>query len=251
MRRIFIAVIISFLSLTLAVAQAKSARERLERGNRAAAREQYLEALSEYQSVTDAPTDLKAVLRYNIGVCYYHLARTQDAVAEYRSAINLRGGRYPKASYALGMVLAELGDLQGAILAFQDALRLSHDGDAEAAFDLAMVLAREGKYDAAASRFRQAIQRRTRSLSAAHNNLGVMIALTGHLSEAATEFEIAQRLAQGSSIEVKHNLRLCNSWLVGSPEGARTNWRLMNSVDGVLSSREATISSRPNRHTHD
>lgn len=246
MRKLFTATLISLLSLTLAVAQAKSARERLEDGNRAAAHAQYWEALSEYQSVTDAPGDLKAVFRYNIGVCYYRLARTQDAITEYRAAINLRGGRYQKASYALGMVLAELGDLQGATVSFQDALRLSHDGDAEAAFDLAMVLAREGKYDAAGSRFRQAIQRHTRSLSAAHNNLGVMIALTGHLPEAAAEFEIAERLAQGSSIDVKHNLRLCKSWLVGSSESVRTNWRLMNSVDGEDSSREATISWRPN-----
>ena len=197
--------------------------------------------------MTDAPGDLKAVFRYNIGVCYYHLARTQDPITEYRAAINLRGGRYQKASYALGMVLAELGDLQGATVAFQDALRLSHDGDGEAAFDLAMVLAREGKYDAAASRFRQAIQRHTRCLSPAHNNLGVMIALTGHLSEAAVQFEIAQRLAQSSSIDVKHNLRFCKSRLVGSPEGAQTNWRLINSVDGEDPSREATISWRLNR----
>ena len=51
------------------------------------AKEQYEEAIKEYQRVTPTAGDDYATARYNIGVCHYELSRSAAAVAEYSAAI--------------------------------------------------------------------------------------------------------------------------------------------------------------------
>jgi tetratricopeptide (TPR) repeat protein len=78
------------------------AREAIRRGNSRVAKEQYEEAIKEYQRVKKTSGDLYATARYNIGVCNYELSRSAEAVAEYRAAIEARrslsGKRYRQRS---------------------------------------------------------------------------------------------------------------------------------------------------------
>src|SRR5258708_27419714 len=108
-RRILLAVLPLLLLAHLASAQTtqSGAGELIKSGNAKYARAEYESAIDDYARVSPAAGETYAQALYNLGVCYYELWRTEDAVAMYRNAIAARDGRYPRASYALGVAHQE------------------------------------------------------------------------------------------------------------------------------------------------
>src|SRR6185503_15074341 len=103
--------LISSVALVAAQTPAVDPAGAIERGNRNFARADYETAIQEYRRVpADAGEDYAQAL-YNIGVSYYELWRTDEAINHYRLAIAARHGAYARASYALGVALEDQGQL--------------------------------------------------------------------------------------------------------------------------------------------
>lgn len=198
----------------------------IKRGNARYSAGDYLAAIGEYGQVPPQSGRVYSEALYNIGVCYYELWRTEDAIAMYQKAVAARAGRYPRALYALGVALEDLKRLEEAKQAYHLTVAVSKGGDSGAAhFRLGLLLAKEGDYHKAATHFTEAI---TRDRSpAGHNNLGVMLALMGQLHEAEREFEVAIKQADGSFADATNNLKLCRSLLIESTKDALTALRLV------------------------
>ena len=101
------------------------ARERIRRGNEMYARAEYEVAIREYRRVPNKAGEVYAQSLYNIGVCYYELRRTGEAIIMYQSAIEASKGRYPKALYALGVALEDSSRLPEAKEAYRQAVSAS------------------------------------------------------------------------------------------------------------------------------
>ncbi len=109
------ALVLLMLLVVPAISQTHStAREALDKGNRWFSVGSYERAIKEYESVGPNSAQLYAVALYNIGVCYYELWRTTEAIAYYRRAINQRYGSYSQASHALGIALEDEGKVREA-----------------------------------------------------------------------------------------------------------------------------------------
>lgn len=212
-RNLFFATFIALL-FTFHV-NAQDARSTLKRGDAFVAQENYKAAITEYSRVSDRDRDTYARAIYNIGVCYYEMWQTEEAVVFYKRAIGLKQGNYPVASYALGVALEDLGRFEEAKLAYQKAPQL-----APAIYKLGLLAARSGEFKQAADLFRDAAAREGRHVPASRNNLGVMLARLGFLKEAEKEFAIALKSADGVFEDAAHNLKLCRSLITSA-----TNWR--------------------------
>lgn len=184
----------------------------IKRGNARHAKAEYLAAIEEYRRVSPEAAEIYAQALYNIGVCYYELWRTSDAIVMYKKAIAERGGRYPKALFALGVALEDLKRPEEAKEIYRQILVVSAGDEKNGAhFRLGLLLASETDYERAAVHFRKAIAgERT---PGSHNNLGVMLALKGRLREAEREFELALRQSGGAFADAAYNLKLCRSLL--------------------------------------
>jgi tetratricopeptide (TPR) repeat protein len=193
--KLCLAVVLVGLSGSVGAAQTTAAHAALRRGN-----EKYAQAL------------------YNIGVCYYELWRTEDAIVAYRLALKAGAGRYARAAYALGVALEDADRPGEAQAAYRQAITADVNS-APAYYRLALLVANRGDYKAAADLFREAIGRGQGPFPTSHSNLGVMLALTGHLREAESEFELALQQTEGTFPEASYNLRLCRSLLAASPSG--------------------------------
>jgi len=88
----------------------RGARDAVRRGNERYARAEYEAAIEEYRRVHADAGELYAQALYNVGVCYYELWRTDDAIKMYARAAEAMQGRYPKALYALGVALKMRGE---------------------------------------------------------------------------------------------------------------------------------------------
>lgn len=189
--------------------------ESIKRGNARYSKAEYLAAIQEYLQVPPQAGESYSQALYNIGVCYYELWRTEDAIAMYRKAAAARAGRYPIALYALGVALEDLKRQDEAKEAYRQAVAASAGREAGAAhFRLGVLLIRERDYEKAATHFTEVIARETSPAS--HNNLGVVLALKGRLHEAEREFEVALRQAGGAFNDAAYNLKLCRSLLKAS-----------------------------------
>lgn len=185
-----------------------------EAGNAAARNRQYEQAIEKYQATIlrageehfDKASLAKA--HFNIGVCFYQLKQTREAVAEFKEAIRLRGREYQKAFYALGMAQKDLQNWREAEIALRDALKIEKK-DGEAWFDLALVYLAENNLAAAKKAFENSISYESASAADAHNNLGVIAALDGDWTTAETEFKAALAGSRGESIEAAKNLQFC------------------------------------------
>jgi tetratricopeptide (TPR) repeat protein len=184
----------------------------ITRGNKLVAQGYYKLAINEYERVSSSDETYAQAL-YNIGVCYYELWKTDEAIQFYKRAVELRRGEYPIASYALGVALEDMNRLVEAREAYRLAIKASHGDNAAATHRLGVLFAREGSVETAAKLFRAASRRRGEHASASHNNLGVMLARMGQLNEAETEFMIALRETNGQFADAAHNLKLCRSLL--------------------------------------
>ena len=188
----------------------------IARGNRSFAKEDYQAALREYESVPANAGEIYAQALYNMGVSYYELWRTREAIDSYRSAIRARQGHYPRASYALGVALEDQGQLPEAKEAYQQSIIESRGESSVAYYRLGLLLAGEGEYRAAAESFTSALKHRGPHEPASHNNLGVMLARLGSLKDAQREFEKALRQSDGDFDDAVHNLKLCRALLTAT-----------------------------------
>ena len=204
-RNLFFATFIALLFTFSANAQDAA----LKRGDAFVAQENYKAAIAEYSTVSDRDRDSYARAVYNIGVCYYELWQTEDAIVFYKRAIELKQGNYPVASYALGVALEDQGRFAEAKLAYQQA-----SGFAPAIYKLGLLAAKSGEFKQAADLFRDAAAREGRHVPASRNNLGVMLARLGFLNEAEKEFAIALKSADGVFEDAANNLKLCRSLLL-------------------------------------
>ena len=185
-----------------------------DEGTRAARAGEYEKALENYRNAMflseseKTSSEFLARIRFNAGVCLYHLKRTGEAVEEFTKAIELGRGNYQKAFYALGMAHSELKNWKSAEMAFRAAVRLEKE-DGEAWFDLALVLLEVKDFEAARAGFQNAIKYKSLATADAHNNIGVILALKGDMTSAENEFETALRKSGGKSLEAGNNLQFC------------------------------------------
>lgn len=208
----------------------KEPGESIKRGNAKHSKAEYLAAIEEYQRVTPKAREIYSQALYNIGVCYYELWLTEDAIVMYRKAAAARAGRYPKALFALGVALEDLKRLDEAKDAYLQSFAASSGQEKTAAhFRLGLLLARENDYERAAKHFRKAISGETTPGS--HNNLGVMLALSGRLHEAEKEFEVALRESSGAFADAAYNLELCRSLLKAPPKESLAWLKLVATTD--------------------
>ncbi|MDQ3586010.1 MAG: tetratricopeptide repeat protein, partial [Acidobacteriota bacterium] len=112
-------------SVTVAQTGREDARDAIRRGNEKYAKAEYELAIEEYRRVLPSAGETYAQSLHNIGVCYYELWRTDEAVVYYRRAIEAREGRYPMALYSLGVALKDLRRWPEAKEAFQQSIATS------------------------------------------------------------------------------------------------------------------------------
>ena len=196
-------------------AQPTDANSILKRGNALVAQEKYKLAIEEYNKVSNRDSDLYARATYNIGVCYYELWQTDDAIAFYKRAIDLKHGKYPRASHALGVALEDQEKFTEARAAYEQAVSVSHGDFVRATFSLGLLEAKTGDFKKAAALFRETAARDGAHVPSSHNNLGVMLVHLGFLKEAEQEFVVALQQAEGRFDEAAHNLSLCRSLTSG------------------------------------
>ncbi|HXM36537.1 MAG TPA: tetratricopeptide repeat protein [Pyrinomonadaceae bacterium] len=215
------------------------ASKAIRQGNALYAKAEYDAAIAVYRRVPPGAGQSYAQSLYNIGVCYYELSRTEDAMVWYRQAIAARQGQYPLALYALGVALEDQKRLPEAKEAYQQAITTSGDKHAAAHYRLGLLTAFAHNYEAAADLFKKAIalSRDQLPVSAAspdgqpgwgacHNNLGVVLALSGRLNEAKREFETALSQTHGTLPEVADNLKLCRAMLSSSAKAELASLKL-------------------------
>ena len=203
----------SFGSSTLAQDLNDNARNALVRGNEQFVNAKYELAIQQYRLVPVHAGETYAKALYNIGVCYYELWQTEEAVAYYRKAVEASNGRYPAALYALGVALKDSKRVPEAKKAFEQAVVTSNGSYAPAHFMLGLLEMSEADYEQAATSFRRAIKHFKDRFPAGHNNLGVALARMNRLPEAKREFETALAQADGELSEATQNLKLCSSLL--------------------------------------
>jgi tetratricopeptide (TPR) repeat protein len=234
------------LLLTLACGAANgqesraSAREHIRRGNEMYAQAEYGAAIREYERVPGSAGEAHAQSLYNIGVCYYELWRTEEAIVMYRRAVEASGGRYPKALYALGVALEDTKRWPEAREAYRQAVAVSGGVYWEAKlavahYRLGLLALREGDYAGAETLFRETNARSLREFPASHNNLGVALARAGRLELAEREFEAALRQTRGTLGEAAHNLRLCRAALA---KGLKTELASLKVVEKLTAANE-------------
>jgi tetratricopeptide (TPR) repeat protein len=181
----------------------------LDLGNLAYSRGQYDIAISEYTRVLSEIGGNRSAAHYNIGVCYQHMERFNEAIEHYRSAIKIREDRYPVASYALGVTLEELGRPAEAKEAFRQAVKAAGGSYPAAAFEIGLLSQQQGDLDEAAHAFRAAMNGSGKNAASCHNNLGIVLALSGDYGQAEGEFMVALKQSRGKLAEARRNLALC------------------------------------------
>ena len=187
----------------------------LRRGDALVAQEKHKLAIDEYSKVSTRDREYARAI-YNIGVCYYELWQTDDAIEFYKRAVELKQGNYPKASYALGVALEDQNRTREAKVAYQQAVSASHGEFARATYRIGLLEAKAGEFQKAAMLFREAAERAGEHVPASHNNLGVMLAQLGFLKEAEQEFIFALKASDGRFEDAAHNLNLCRSLTAGT-----------------------------------
>jgi tetratricopeptide (TPR) repeat protein len=197
-------------------AQDSGALQAIRSGNGLVAQGRYELAIKEFENVTAREGDAYARATYNIGVCYFELYLTDNALAFFERAIELKRGNYPRASYALGVGLEEQNRLSEAADAYKQAMQSSHGEYAAATFRLGVIAAKNRQIEKAAGFFRDASKHRGPHVPNSLNNLGVMLVQMGQLDEAEKQFANALRQTDGSFGEAEHNLQLCRSLLVSA-----------------------------------
>jgi Ca-activated chloride channel family protein len=125
------------LTLTLACSSgwARSVGDVVEKGNEAFVKQQYKEALEQYQ-IAETERPESAELDYNIGGALFQQGKFEEAVERYTQALTTTEiGLEAKAQYNLGNTYYKMGDYQNAIPRFENALKINPD-DVDAKYNL-------------------------------------------------------------------------------------------------------------------
>ncbi|MEP6569489.1 MAG: tetratricopeptide repeat protein [Acidobacteriota bacterium] len=233
-RKFLLALLLLISSVGFAAAQSNPVdpAAALERGNESFAKADYEAAIREYGSVPASAGETYAQALYNIGVSYYELWLTADAIAFYQRAIVARNGQYPRASYALGIAFEDQGKLVEAQEAYGQSIAGSHGEFAAAHYRLGLLMAGRGDYERAAASFRKALNHPGLHVAASHNNLGVMLVRLGRLKEALREFEFALRQSGGTFADASNNLKRCRSLLTAPSANKVAVFRVSTLSDG-------------------
>jgi tetratricopeptide (TPR) repeat protein len=214
MRILFFICIVFVFSVS---AQTPFIRQTFEAANAAAQKQQYEQAIEKYQAtilradVERLSETFLAKIHFNIGVCFYHLKKTNEAVAEFTEAVKLSKRGYQKAFYALGMAQKDLKDWRAAASALRDALKIDKT-DGEAWFDLGLIYLEEKNFAAARKAFENSVKYKSVNEADAHNNLGVIAALENDWTAAETKFITALTVSSNKSVEARNNLQFCQSY---------------------------------------
>ena len=218
MRIFFIILLFVFLSAFNAAAQTKLVQTAFENGVTKARAGEFETALKDFQNALDeqqnskgASDEFLAKINYNIGICFYRLGNSQNAVNFLNEAVRLSKSKYRNAFYALAMAQVELENWRAAKDDFCTAIRLQNGRDGESWFDLAFVYLRERDYKNAADAFQNAIRYKSVDRATAHNNLGVLLAFDGDWGVAEKEFKTALVVSGGTLREATRNLEICRS----------------------------------------
>ena len=215
MKSLCFATIVLLVTAVLTSAQGTDSKSILRRADVLVAQEKYKLAIDEYGKVPTRDRDSYARATYNIGVCYYELWETDEAIESYKRAVELKQGNYPKASYALGVALEDQGRASEAKKSYEQAVSASHGELARATYRLGLIEAKAGEFQKAATLFREAAARAGEHVPASHNNLGVMLVRLGLMKEAEQEFILALKASAGRFDDAAHNLNLCRSLTAG------------------------------------
>jgi len=221
----FTAILLAAIAVSIN-AQASDFQSALKHGDALVAQEKYKAAIDEYSKVPGGAGELYARATYNIGVCYYELWQTEEAIVFYKRAVDLKKGNYPRASYALGVAFEDQEQDAAAKSAYEQAINASKREFAPAIYKLGMLEARAGDFKKAAALFKEAASHAGAHVAASHNNLGVMLARLGFLSEAEREFEIALKTSNGRLDDAVHNLNLCRSLTASARRDDTIPWRI-------------------------
>jgi protein O-mannosyl-transferase len=159
------------------------------------------EALNEYQvALTLNPDYLEA--HNNIGMAYQGLRRFEEAIREYQTALTLEPGFTP-AYYNLGTVYHDLGRLEEAIREYEKALMLD-PRYVKARVSLGIAYHARGRFDDAIREYERAITHDPQ-FAKAYVNLGAAYHVKGYLKDAIREYEMALTL-NPAFIQAHYNL---------------------------------------------
>ena len=126
--------------------------------------------------------------RNNLGVAFFQMGRTTDAIAQYEKALQIKPG-YAEADKNLGVAYFQTGQVDKAIEMYQDALKID-PRDAEAYNKRAMAYARKGQADKAIADCQKALEIRPGYVEA-YNNLGIVLFQSGQTGEAIAQYQKA------------------------------------------------------------
>ena len=211
LRTLFLSTIIIASLAVITNAQTTDFKAALKRGDALVVQEKHALAITEYSTITENAGELYARAIYNIGVCYYELWQTGEAIRFYEKAIELRKGNYPRASYSLGVAFEDQGNRAAARAAYEQSIKASQRQFGPAIYRLALLEAQAGEPAKAAALFREAASREGAHVPASHNNLGVMLTRLGLFKEAEEQFATALRKSDGALADAARNLNLCRS----------------------------------------
>ena len=143
-----------------------------------------------------------AVSQYQIGITFWRMGRSQDAIRYFERALRIKPD-YAQAHCDLGTALQREGRIEDAIRHFEQALRLRPDR-AVLQYDLAGALMQAGRPEQAISHWEQALQLKP-DFAEAHNNLGITLEQTGQVPDAIRHFEQALQI-KPDFVDAHYNL---------------------------------------------
>jgi len=129
-----------------------------------------------------------------LGVAYWHLGRTDEAIFEYRTALRLEPSS-AEAHFGLGVAYRQQGRLEEAIQEYLAALRLN-PVYAQAHYNLGVAYCQQDRWDEAISEF-QAVLCITPDDADARFGLGLAYKQLGHLDQAIREYQFSLRFNPG------------------------------------------------------
>jgi Flp pilus assembly protein TadD len=216
--RLLLFVVLLFSGLNIS-AQSPTVSRLFSEGTKQANAGQFADALKNYKTALFAAeneyvgANYLSRVRYNIGVCHFHLGQFDLAENEFKHAILLKKD-YVRAHYALGMAQTKKRAWKSATVSFTKVVEMDPK-NGEAWFDLGFAKIADGNLEAAADAFRHSIEFGSVDVALSYNNVGVILALNGDLNAAEAAFENAIRASHETLREANRNLEQCRAKRVG------------------------------------
>jgi len=185
------------------------AQEYVSQGRHAVEAEDWRDAVGFFQAALRIDVEY-AQAHLGLGIAYWHLGRTDEAIFEYRTALRLHPS-FAEAHFGLGVAYRQQGRLEEAIHHYLVALRLN-PVYAQAHYNLGVAYCQQDRWDEAISEF-QAVLCITPDDADTRFGLGLAYKQTGHVDQAIREYQFAVRFNPGFS-RAHYNLAVA-SWQKG------------------------------------